>query len=693
MESLALNRESKSGNRVQLRPGEGKPAMSEKSGQIHVGIDTGGTFTDVVATGGERLIHFKVPSDPSDPAGPVLEGMKRVADAVGQGIVVHGSTIATNAVLERKGARVALVTTSGFEDVLTIGRQTRPQLYNLLNPQPRPIVPPAMCIGVSERISADGKVLHHPNPGELGELVARLRQTGLDAVAVCFLHSYANPRNERAIGSALRAAGFDVTCSSDILPEFREYERFCVAAVNAFLRPVLRRYYRRLEDEMPARGLRIMQSSGGYFSSAAARELPVHTLLSGPAGGVVGARAIAKAAGFENIITLDMGGTSADVSIIRGKVPLTTETTIDGIPIRLPMIDLVTVGAGGGSIAWFDEGGALRVGPRSAGAQPGPVCYGLGEDLTVTDAHVLLGNIPADLPLGGVLKIHEQRTVERFSERAAAAGMDPAELAEGIIRVADATMERALRVVSVERGRDPRDFALFAFGGAGGLHACRLAATLRIGTVIIPDRAGIISALGMLLADAVRSYSRTVFLRGEGIDPAMLEAEFNSLVKDARVDLGREGFAEERIVLHKSLAMRYVGQSYELDVPFTAQPPAVDFHAAHEQRYGYCDTARPVEVVNIVLRAVGATDKPAIPSYEEGEGEGERKAAGLETQITIGGKSMSARLFNRPALAVGAIFDGPAVVTDLDATALVPPGWGARVDRWRNMILRRGAAE
>ena len=572
--------------------------------KVQIGIDSGGTFTDVVAADGSGLRHFKLPSKPSNPVEPVLEGVRRVFAESGEGLVIHGTTVGTNAVLERRGAKAALLTTEGFEDVLLIARQTRPLLYELVNPPIEPIIPPERCLGVHERTAANGSVLHHPAPEQLRELVRKLREMEVHTVAVCFLHSYANPANERAIASALRAGGFDVTCSSDVLPQYREFERCSTVAINAFLRPVLSGYYERLERELPQKGLRIMQSSGGCISSEAARERPVQTVLSGPAGGVVGAKALAGMAGYENVITLDMGGTSADVAIIRGDIPLTSEGGIEGLPIRLPMVDIVTVGSGGGSIAWFDAGGALRVGPRSAGADPGPVCYGKGDELTVTDAHVQLGHISSTEPLGGVLTLDAERTALRFAEVAEGAGLERDQLAEGILNVAAATMERALRVVSVERGHDPRDFALFAFGGAGGLHACKLARKLRMRTVIVPDRAGIISALGMLLADAVKDYTRTVFIGGDELSPRKIEDAFRPMEKQAHADLAAEGFKRGSVLLQRSVAMRYVGQSFELEVPLGPDLQE-SFHEAHRKRYGHADPSRSIEAVNIILRAVG----------------------------------------------------------------------------------------
>lgn len=658
--------------------------MPDSEPKALIGIDTGGTFTDAVIVDADGVRHFKIPSNREDPAAPVIEAARRVMDLQPLERVVHGATVATNAVLERRGAKIALVTTAGFEDLLAIGRQTRRELYNLRGAADTPLVEPDCCLGIEERTAADGTILRKPGLLHTTRLVKQLNQLEVDVVAICFLHSYANPENERAVGEHLRAAGFDVTLSSDVSPEYREYERCSTTAINAFLRPVLDRYYARLEAALPPGRLRIMQSSGGSISSAAARALPVLTVLSGPAGGAVAAQELGKLAGFEKLITLDMGGTSTDVAVIGAELPLTTEGGIDNMPIRLPMIDIVTVGAGGGSIAWLDAGGALRVGPRSAGAQPGPVCYGVGEELTVTDAHLFLGQIPADELLGGVIAPDRHRTFQFFEKTAAACGMDPTALAEGIIRVAEATMERALRVVSVQRGHDPRDFALFAFGGAGGLHACRLAEALLMHTVIVPNRAGVISALGALMADVVKDYSRTQFLSREQLGASHLDTLFSALEERAREDLESEGIAREMMVLERAVAMRYIGQSYELRLP--CGPDLIDrFHALHEQRYGYADPRRDVEGVNLILRAIGRNPRPTLDRQPEQV----HQPAGKEVTMMAAGKPVAARFHRRSELKAGARFTGPALVFGADSTALVPPGWSCRVDPWLNLILEK----
>ncbi|HYP14289.1 MAG TPA: hydantoinase/oxoprolinase family protein, partial [Bryobacteraceae bacterium] len=477
---------------------------------IRIGVDTGGTFTDLVLFEGENLTVHKVRSTPDDPSRAILAGIADLLGSEPNVDIIHGSTVATNALLERKGARIALITTAGFEDVLHIGRQTRRELYNFFVEAPRTLVERGLIFGIPERMTARGEVLTPIDQDALAALPNRLREQSIHSVAVCLLHSYANPAHEQQIATALHAAGFIVSASHRVLPEYREVERWSTTAANAYVTPIMERYLLRLENTLDRGRLSVMQSNGGFISAARARDAAVQTILSGPAAGAVGALAVARAAGHSHIISFDMGGTSTDVSLIYEELGRTVESVIADIPIRLPMIDIHTVGAGGGSIAYLDAGGALRVGPRSAGADPGPVCYGTGTELTVTDANLLLGRLyPADF-LGGRMKLDEHRTRSVAEQTAAQMGMSVTALAEGIVRVANSNMEAAIRVVSVQRGYDPRQFALLAFGGAGGLHACDLAAALEMHTVIIPEHSGVLSALGMLVADVIKDYSQTI---------------------------------------------------------------------------------------------------------------------------------------------------------------------------------------
>jgi N-methylhydantoinase A/oxoprolinase/acetone carboxylase beta subunit len=658
--------------------------MANSQVSIQVGIDTGGTFTDTVLLKNGELIQYKLSSNRSNPAQPVIESLEKAGETGEVMSVVHGSTVATNAVLERKGARTALLTTKGFEDLLLIGRQTRPELYNLCRTAETPLIDPSRCFGIDERTAADGTILKEPDINELDYLISHLKFLKVEIVAICFLHSYLNPANERRVAELLRGKGIETTCSSEVLPEYREYERCSTVAINAFLKPIMNNYYERLESAPGGSSLRIMQSSGGSISSHAARRIPVQTVLSGPAGGVVAARELGKLAGFDNVITLDMGGTSTDVSVIAGGLPLTQEGTIDRMPIKLPMIDIETVGAGGGSIAWLDTGGALRVGPLSAGADPGPICYGKGDNLTVTDAHLYLGRIPAMQPLGGVIYPDVQSTNKAFEIETERFRLPPQELAEGILRVAEANMERALRVVSVQRGHDPRDFCLFAFGGAGGLHACALADALRMRVVVVPDKAGVISALGMLMTDLIRDYSKTVFINEDQIELEDLEREYQPLIATAGNDLRAEGMEDDRIVLERSVAMRYVGQSFELDVPY-GDRLIENFHALHRQRYGYSDTAREVEIVNLKIRARGLVDKPDIKPHKMKK----HRPDAAEVTFMSKGSHTTARLINRADLKAGAEFPGPAITYSTDSTTVVPDDWLCRVDQWLNLVLER----
>ncbi len=543
---------------------------------MRIGIDSGGTFTDFVILHDDgRLESFKLRSNPASPASVILEGISRIAAKKAD--VVHGSTVATNALLERKGAKTAFVTTAGFEDLIAIGRQNRPELYNLTPDPAKPLVPRELCFGATERMLFDGTV--ETPLRNVAALKKRLR--GVESVAICLLHSYQNDAHERALLRALEGIGY-VCASCDISPEYREFERASTTVINAYVGPLMDRYLGELERGCPHK-LSVMQSNGGLLTASEARKHAVRTILSGPAGGVAGAVEIARIAGFRRALTFDMGGTSTDVALAGHEARLSTEARIDGFPVRVPMLDIHTVGAGGGSIAYIDAGGSLRVGPESAGASPGPACYGIGDRPTVTDAHVVLGRIA---PERFILKIDPAR-----SERALATLGKPAAVAAAIIRIANSNMERAIRAVSVERGEDPRDFPLVAFGGCGGLHACELAESLGIRTVIIPRMAGVLSALGMLLADRQRDFSIGALGASDH------EARFRKLEKQAPRGAKIERFAD----------VRYSGQSYELTIPWGAS-----FHGAHQKTYGYSDPKRDTQVVTLRVRATLAVERPSL---------------------------------------------------------------------------------
>ena len=653
---------------------------------IRLGIDTGGTFTDFVVMSPGKLRVHKVLSTPANPALAILQGLKELGVLEMEADIIHGSTVATNALLERRGARLAFVTTAGFEDLLTIGRQTRRELYNILVEERRPLVLREFCFGLPERIDSDGRIIRPLDRRALEDLIDRIKRKKIESVAVCFLHAYANGEHERIVGERLARAGISYSLSSEVLPEYREFERASTTAINAYVAPLMERYLNYLEAKLGRARLKIMQSNGGCLSAAAARQKPVTTILSGPAGGVVGASAIAFQAGFRRLISFDMGGTSTDVSLCDGAIMTTTETEISHLPLKLPVIDIHSVGSGGGSIAYLDEGRALRVGPRSAGADPGPICYGKGEEITVTDANLVLGRLDPDHFLGGTMKLFPERARQALAEFGQKINLRAEELAEGIVRVADATMERAIRVISVERGYDPRDFALVSFGGAGGMHACSLAARLRIPVVIVPKNAGVLSALGMLLSDVVKDYSHSVLLRDEKISLREIDRLFEPLLHHARQDLVKEGFSLRRIRLLRFLDIRYVGQSYELTVPASARFRH-EFNRLHLRRYNYADESRPVEIVNLRVKAIGLTEKPALPELEK-QGKPLSRAMLDERWMIFDNQKHKARIYDRQSLEPGHEFDGPAVIVDYESTAVLPPGWRVKVDKFGHLIMR-----
>ncbi len=635
--------------------------------RLRIGVDAGGTFTDFVALHPSgRVETFKLRSNPRNPAQVILEGLARLAPAAD---VVHGSTVATNALLERKGARTAFVTTAGFEDLLEIGRQNRAELYNLTPAPRRLLADRELCFGVKERAYFDGTVATHPAAAELQRLASKLKRADVRSVAICFLHAYQNAANERTVAAALREhSGLYVCTSHQISPEFREYERGSTTFVNAYVGPLMQAY---LEELRRARGYRIsiMQSNGGFLSAKHAARQAVRTVLSGPAGGVVGAAACARASGFTRMLGFDMGGTSTDVSLCDGAPRETTEAMVDGFPIRVPMLDIHTVGAGGGSIARVDAGGLLRVGPESAGADPGPACYGAGTLATVTDAQVVLGRISAAQLLGGAMNIDVARAEAAVDRIARTLKLTRTAAAAGILRVANANMERAIRAVSIERGHDPHDFALLAFGGGGGLHACEIAAELGIRTVIVPEHAGVLSALGMLSSDAVRDYGAGALGRSD------LEERFAVLER-------RANHEASGATLERTADLRYKGQSYEINVPWNPRDPAAAFHREHERVYGYATPKRAVEVVMLRVRARHALPKPAL-----------RRTG----STTLPGQPETRRVWCRgtwkilPALVRAQVRSrrtpGPALVLDYGSTTLVMPGWTYHSDAAGNLII------
>jgi N-methylhydantoinase A len=677
---------------------------------MRIAIDTGGTFTDCVFLRDGRLQLVKIASTPRNPAeaiGAVLRkilgGDQARGDPPGLELAC-GTTVGTNALLERRGGRVALVATAGFEDVLEIGRQARPRLYDLIVPPADPLVPRARRYGLRERLDSEGRVLLAPSAREAARVVAAVRQSRADSVAVCLLFSFVNPGHEKTIARALAAAGQQVSVSHEVLPEFREFERTATTVVNAYLVPVMSNHLEEIERHARtwtsrARGtrppsrpaiVRVMQSNAGVLSARAAAREPVRTILSGPAGGGLGAQYVAELAGFSRIISFDMGGTSTDVALLDSErsvaLSSTTETVISGLPIAVPMLDIHTVAAGGGSLARFDRAGALRVGPESAGTDPGPMCYGRGEKPTVTDANLVLGRIPETGLLGGEVKLDVART-RRYFELCRGPIRTIEQFAQGIVDVANAVMEKAIRVISVERGHDPRDYTLVAFGGAGGMHACALAEALEIPRVLVPRLPGGLSALGILRADVTKDFSRTTRLEVQRAIQvrARLGQAFASLEREGHRRMRAEGFAPRSLDTARSLDMRYAGQSYQLAVPFAGDFVAA-FHREHERRYGYSDHTRACEVVNIRARFAGRTQKPALPKLARG-GRNSVLAAGAQCGVWFYGRKLPTRIYARDDLRAGNQLAGPAIIAEYSATTVLPPDWRGRVDSYGNLLL------
>jgi N-methylhydantoinase A len=683
---------------------------------MRIAIDSGGTFTDCVFVRDGRLQIIKVASRPDSPAEAIADAVQLSMAQTPHGEtnldLVCGTTVGTNALLERRGGRVALVTTAGFEDVLEIGRQARPKLYDLFVQKAEPLVPSTRRFGVKERLAADGSVVQALGAIEGARLVRAVHKARPDSVALCFLFSFRNAQHEKRIAARLRAAGFPVSVSHEILPEFREYERTSTTVINAYLVPVMSGYLRETTVRIAAQPrrhaqnkatansprtssfprVRIIQSNGGIISAEQAAREPVRTILSGPAGGVIGAARAAELAGIEKSISFDMGGTSTDVALITSEASTTSEAIVAGVPVAVPMLEIHTVGAGGGSIARFDEGGALRVGPASAGSVPGPICYGRGTNPTVTDAHAVLGHVGTKGLLGGAFSIDIPRARAQMQKeiRKTRGGFRTVEaFAEGIIAVANAVMEKAIRVISVERGHDAREYTLIAFGGAGGLHGCDLAGALKMRNVLVPVFPGGLSALGILRADVVKDFSRTVLLPAEEIlkSSDQLKAILRLLENQGARVLQTEGFERTKMRFQHSLDMRYVGQAYELNVPASGNFVAA-FHRVHGMRYGYHNEDRKVEIVTVRCRATGITEKPPTAKSATRR-RGEHARAVQTVQIVFDGRPRKAGLYQREELRAGDILSGPAVVMEYSATTLIPPAWNAQADAYGQLVLSR----
>ena len=709
---------------------------------MRFGVDTGGTFTDCVVLEQGEVKVLKVFSTPEDASRGILEGVRRLAESLqpaGPLEIIHGTTVGTNSLLERRGARVALVTTEGFEDLIEIGRQARPRLYDLDARQAPPLVPRTLRFGVRERTTADGTILHRPSAAAIARLTSKLKGLHAESIAVCFLFSYLNPANERVVAQALKELQLPISVSHEILPEFREYERLATVVINAFLAPRMAEYLKRLERGVgeaiipllgggggrgwwwarnqahesttpwppPCQGgesgrVYVMQSSGGITTAARAAREPVRTILSGPAGGVVASTWLTRQLGISRAISFDMGGTSTDVCLIDGQPRTTHETSVGGLPVAVPVLDVHSVGAGGGSLTRLDAGGALRVGPQSAGAKPGPICYrGGGAQPTVTDANLLLGRLDPDHFLGGEFQLDLRAAERGFADflhrHSRSTGIKTVpELAAGIVAVSSATMEKALRVISVERGHDPREFALICFGGGGGLHAADLARSLRLSKVVVPQNPGAFSALGILLSDVIRDSVRSVLLSvpEEGRQSSQRLAEFwrdlakrfAILERVSRAELQHEGFPAELARAERRLDLRYAGQSYELSVPLRRDFRRL-FHQAHEKAYGYAHVGRTMEIVNLRSRLVISMPKPRLrPSARKAHRL--TQAALLKTKaVWFGGKPLQTPVYDREYLEPGARLQGPAVIVEYSSTTVVPPDFECYVDEYLNLTL------
>ena len=652
---------------------------------MRIAIDTGGTFTDIVYVQDGRLVVLKVFSTPGDPGKAVIDGLQQVGPDAAV-VVRHGTTVATNAMLERKGARVAFLTTKGFEDTIAIGRQARPKLYDWFQPAPDCLVPAALRFGVAERVSSTGELLCPLDHAALKAVVEAIRAANVDAVAVSTLFSFANPDSELKIAEALAPLGLPLSISHRILPEFREYERASTIVANAYVAPKVGSYISTLagkvQQQYPQGRLEVMQSSGGIIAARLASAEPVRTMLSGPAGGVIGAYKLASLAGFDHIIGFDMGGTSTDVCLVDASGPrISNESMVTGIPIGVPMLDIHTAGAGGGSIARFDAGGLLRVGPESAGSDPGPICFGRGTRPTVTDANLALGRLDTDRFLGGSVRLDRDRTMEILAQQKGPLG-SVEEFAAGILRVVETSMEKAIRVISVERGYDPRDFTLVAFGGGGPLHACALARALEVPRVLVPALPGALSAVGILLADTMREYSRTV------MQPvtADLEHVFAELEQIGREDFAAEGLEGSAL---RSADLRYVGQGYELNLPF-GETMGNDFHALHQRRYGFANEARAIEIVNVRVRLVAPAEPFDAPCQPLVPGDGSAALVSSRS-VFFDGRPHPTRIYERDRLHAGDAFSGPAIISEYSSATILPPGDHLHVDVWGNIVIEVNA--
>lgn len=641
-----------------------------------IGVDTGGTFTDFVIYDGKNFSISKFLSTPENPSVAIVEGLKKNLEKTSDvSQLIHGTTVATNALLERKGALTCLITTKGFEDILEIKRQNREELYNLFwNPKPS-LISDQFRKGITERTDSQGKILINIDSKELCELKDFIIENKIESIAICLLNSYINPENELILQKKLSELNIPLTLSSTLIPEFREYERTSTTAINAYLIPKVRKYMHSLLNSLKNVDISVMQSNGGMVSVDQASNEPAKIILSGPAGGVVGAFKVSGIAGRNKIITYDMGGTSTDISLCNKNISFTTENVVDTLPVKVPMIDISTIGAGGGSIAYLDEGGALKVGPESAGADPGPACYGKGFKPTVTDANVVLGRIIPDFFLGGNMNIYPERAYDSikslgFSE------FSVEEVAESIVEIANSNMEKALRIISIGKGYDPREFALVSFGGAGGLHACDLARSIEINEVLFPLNAGTLSAFGMLIADSFKDYSFTQFMNVEDNTYNLLNERFSELEQ-----IAMKNFSKKDLIFHKYVDARYKRQSHEISLPLSEDIDS-DFHSLHKKMYGYCKEENKIEIVTLRLRAYSVKKELEIPRINDSKA----NVNFHEKTILYNKNKIDLKVYNRKEFYSGFEFEGPSIILEDSSTVFLTPDTISKVDQYGNII-------
>jgi N-methylhydantoinase A len=649
-----------------------------------LGVDTGGTFTDFVLFDGQHLRVHKCLSTPHAPEEAILSGINDLDLSPDKLTVIHGSTVATNAALEGQGVRTVFITNHGVGDMLTIGRQARRELYNLQPQRLPPPVPSELCLETNGRINAEGKIISPLSKSDLQQLKTEIEALQPEAVAINLLFSFLDDSPEKAIEAIIPDDIF-ISRSSAILPEYKEYERGITTWLNAWIGPLVERYLQRLHQGLPQASITVMQSSGGTIAADQAGQLAVHMLLSGPAGGLAGARHIGQAAGYEQLLTFDMGGTSTDVALINGDLRLTNEGHIGPYPVAVPMVDMHTIGAGGGSIAYLDDGGLLQVGPQSAGADPGPACYGRGGDkATVTDANLVLGRLQANAFLGGKMSLDIDAARNAVNSIAEPLNISIEEAATGIIHLANEHMVQALRVISIQRGIDPSGYILMPFGGAGGLHVCALADALGITEALIPIHGGVLSALGMLAARRSREYSVTIAALIGSIESVYLEQRFKELEHKAQQALSAEGISKKEITLHRSVDVRYQGQAYTLNIPWTDLASISSaFQEAHKQSYGHCLKCA-IEAVNIRIQALGPAPKLAVPrlvvTSKKSEPSSYAKLYGVSEKMAI---------WQRQDLFSGQTLSGPALITEAVATTFIEESWQCSVDNYGNLLLRK----